>query len=94
MTYAVLSVVLLYLFCAVRALRDEHLVLLRWPSGTFLLERVGPGRYDKITFARLPLAVLHFGGLRLVSAAHGLRRRAQGVQRPNLGVTVRTPAVR
>ena len=77
MIYALLSGVFLFALAAVRAIRDEHLVVLRWPVGYFFMERQTDGGYLLVSPVRLPLAVLRYSWLALGAAAFSLTRRVR-----------------
>ena len=79
----VLTFVLFFLVTAsVHAVREQHLVVLRWPTGTFFLVRGSDGRYTLFHPLRLPLVVTRFGVVSVASRGVAAARR------------LRTPAAR
>ena len=94
MLYATLSVLLLFALCAVHAVRDQHLVVLRWPSGYFFLERGPDGRYALFSPIRTPYVVVRFGVVSLVGAVHTTLRRARSRVEAHLPSAVRGVAAR
>ena len=75
----ILALVATIVAATAAAFRAEHLVVLHWEqAGTFLLEHVGRGRYEKIPPAAAPRAVARFVGRRTAFAWITTRRRASG----------------
>jgi hypothetical protein len=70
MLYTVSFVLFLFVLATVQAVRDEHLVVLRWPVGTFFMERGADGRYALFSPVRLPLVVMRYSRLALVGAVY------------------------
>lgn len=94
MFYVTSSVLFLFALCAVQAFRDQYLVVLRWPVGYFYLERGADGRYAVFHPARLPVVIVRFGVLSVVSALHLTRRRVRGWAEASTSSTVRSATAR
>jgi hypothetical protein len=77
MIYTVLFVLLFFAVATVQAVRDQHLVVLRWPVGYFFMERGADGRYTLFSPVRLPLVVVRYARLALTAAVHSLSRRVR-----------------
>jgi hypothetical protein len=76
--FYVVGVLILLAAAVAAAFRAEHLVLLHWDRvGSFLLEHVGGGRYEKIAFSAAPLAVARFVARRTAVGWAATRRRAR-----------------
>ena len=78
MLYTISFVVFLFVLATVQAVRDEHLVVLRWPVGTFFMERGADGRYALFSPTRLPFVVVRYVRLSLVAGAYSLAGRVRG----------------
>jgi len=78
MFYLLSSVVLLIALVAVQATRDQYLVVLRWPVGSFLLERGADGRYTIVPASRVPLALLRYARESAGDLAQRALRRVRG----------------
>ena len=72
MLYTLSFVLFLFVVATVQAFRDEHLVVLRWPVGTFYMERGADGRYALFSPVRLPFVVIRYARLSLVGALYSL----------------------
>ena len=70
MLYTISFGLFLFVLASVQAVRDEHIVVLHWPVGTFLMERGADGRYALFSPARLPLVILRYTRLALVGAVY------------------------
>ena len=75
MFYALSFVSLLFVLSAVRAVRDQHLVVLRWPIGYFFLERGPDGRYTIFSPARIPMVIARYGTAVALAGLTALRGR-------------------
>ena len=78
MLYTLTFAVFFFLIASLHALREQHLVVLRWPSGWFFLVRGADGRYTLFHGARFPVVAASYA---LVSLAHGVQalgRRVRG----------------
>jgi len=74
MIYTLLFVLFLFAVATVQAVRDQYVVVLRWPVGTFYMERGADGRYALFSPARLPLVVIRYTRLALVTGIYSLSR--------------------
>ena len=70
MIYTISFVLLSFAFATVHAVRAQHLVVLRWPVGTFFMERGADGRYALFSPARLPLVIVRYSRHALVAAVY------------------------
>ena len=77
MLYTLSFVVFLFVLATVQAVRDQYLVVLHWPVGTFYMERGRDGRYALFSPVRLPLVVLRYSRLALVAGIYSLSRRVR-----------------
>ena len=77
MLYTLSVVVFLFVLATVQAVRDQHIVVLRWPVGTFYMQLGSDGRYALFSPVRLPLVVLRYSRLALVAAIYSLSRRVR-----------------
>jgi hypothetical protein len=77
MIYTLSFVLLLFVLVTVHAVRDQHIVVLRWPVGTFYMERGVDGRYSLFSPVRLPLVVIRYSRVALMDALHSLSRRVR-----------------
>ena len=75
MIYTVSFVLFLFVLATLQAVRDEHLVVMRWPVGYFFMERGEDGRYVLFSPVRLPLVVARYSRLALTAGAYSLSRR-------------------
>ena len=75
MIYTVSFVVFLFALATVQAMRDQHLVVMRWPVGYFFMERGEDGRYVLFSPVRLPLVVVRYSRLAISSGIYSLSRR-------------------
>ena len=78
MLYTVSFVLFLFALATVQAVRDEHVVVLRWPVGTFFMERGPDGRYALFSPVRLPFVVVRYSRLALVAAVYSGSRWVRG----------------
>ena len=78
MLYTISFVLFLFVVATVQAVRDEHLVVLRWPVGTFFMERGADGRYALFSPVRLPLVIVRYAWLALVAGVYSLAGRVRG----------------
>jgi ATP/ADP translocase len=78
MLLGVVFFVLLFGYAAVRAVRDEHVVVLRWPGKTFFLERSSEGQYRIFPVILFPKAVARYAALSVLAAIVGAFRRVRG----------------
>ena len=74
MIYLVMAVAFSCVLATVQAFREQHLVVLRWPSGNFVLELGADGRYNIIQPVWMPMAVARFGVAKLAGMAASFRR--------------------
>lgn len=72
MIYTVSFAVFLFVLATVQAVRDEHLVVMRWPVGYFFMERGEDGRYVLFAPLRLPLVVARYARLSVAAGVHSL----------------------
>ena len=77
MIYTLLFVLFLFAVATVQAVRDQYVVVLRWPVGTFYLERGADGRYALFSPVRLPLVVIRYSRLTLMAGMYSLSRRVR-----------------
>ena len=77
MIYTLSFVLLLFAVATTQAVRDEYLVVMRWPVGYFFMERGSDGRYSLFSPVRLPLVVARYARLTVVAGAHSLSRRVR-----------------
>jgi hypothetical protein len=77
MIYAASFALLVFAVATVQAVRDEYLVVMRWPVGYFFMERGVDGRYTLFRPVRLPLVVLRYSRLALVARALSLSQRVR-----------------
>jgi hypothetical protein len=70
MLYTISFGLFLFVLATVQAVRDEYLVVLRWPVGTFFMERGADGRYALFSPARLPLVIVRYSRHALVAAVY------------------------
>ena len=75
MIYTVSFVVFLFVVATVQAMRDQHLVVMRWPVGYFFMERGEDGRYVLFSPLRLPLVVARYSRLAVASGIYSLSHR-------------------
>jgi hypothetical protein len=78
MLYGAVCFVLLFGYTAVRAVRDEHVVVLRWPRKTFFLERSAGGQYRIFPPILFPRAVARYAVLSVLGAIAAAFRRVRG----------------
>ncbi len=75
MIYTVSFVVFLFIVATAQAMRDQHLVVMRWPVGYFFMERAEDGRYVLFSPLRLPLVVARYSRLAVAAGLYSLSRR-------------------
>ena len=78
MLYTLTFVVFFFLIGSLHALREQHVVVLRWPTGYFFLTRGEDGRYTLFHGARFPLVVTAHTMVSLAHSAQALVRRLRG----------------
>lgn len=84
MLYGLTFVVFFLLAASVHAVREQHVVVLRWPVGFFFLIRGPDGQYTLFHGARFPLVVSRHAVACLAGALGAAGRRVRGwtTQRP------------
>ena len=75
MIYAFLSVLLLFVLVTVLAVRDQYLVVLRWPVKWFFLQRGSDGQYHIFPAVRLSLVGFGYAVLGAQAALQAANRR-------------------
>ena len=78
MVYMILSLLAVIVIATAHAVKDEYLVVLRWPDNWFFLEMQGDGRYVVIHPARVPTAIVAYGVASVASALHSAFDRVRG----------------
>lgn len=78
MLYTLTFVVSFLLIASLHAVREQHIVVLRWPTGTFFLLRGTDGRYTLFHGARFPLLAASHALVSLAHGAQALGRRLRG----------------
>lgn len=78
MVYTILSLLALSVIATAHAVKDEYLVVLRWPDHWFFLEMQGDGRYVVIHWARVPAAIVGYAAASVASALHSAFDRVRG----------------